>query len=86
VGDGIGHFFGAMRVDAFRPADDFKKHMDNWIARFRRSKPIDSQPSVLIPGDPEREITKIRMRNGIPLNPKVDEDLRTLASRFSLDY
>jgi LDH2 family malate/lactate/ureidoglycolate dehydrogenase len=86
VGDGIGHFFGAMRIDAFRPADDFKKHMDNWIARFRRSKPIDSQPSVLIPGDPEREITKIRMRNGIPLNPKVDEDLRTLASRFSLDY
>src|SRR5499425_1385024 len=30
-GKGIGHFFGAMRIDAFRPADDFKKHMDKWI-------------------------------------------------------
>jgi L-2-hydroxycarboxylate dehydrogenase (NAD+) len=26
VGEGIGHFFGAMRVDAFRPASEFK----NW--------------------------------------------------------
>ena len=29
VGEGIGHFFGAMRIDAFRNADEFKKHMDN---------------------------------------------------------
>lgn len=86
VGDGIGHFFGAMRIDAFRQADDFKKHMDNWITRFRKSKPIDGQPSVLIPGDPEREIAKIRMTAGIPLNPKVDEDLKMLASKFSLKF
>ena len=30
-GKGLGHFFGAMRIDAFRPADEFKQHMDNWI-------------------------------------------------------
>ncbi len=28
-GEGIGHFFGAMRIDGFRPADEFKKHLDN---------------------------------------------------------
>ncbi|MEI8060352.1 MAG: Ldh family oxidoreductase, partial [Ferruginibacter sp.] len=33
-GEGIGHFFGAMRIDAFRSADDFKLHMDKWIKRF----------------------------------------------------
>ena len=38
-GQGIGHFFGAMRLDAFRPADDFKKNMDQWIERFREAKP-----------------------------------------------
>ena len=37
-GEGIGHFFGAMRIDAFRPADEFKLHMDNWIKRFSSSK------------------------------------------------
>ena len=34
-GKGIGHFFGAMRIDAFRPATEFKKNMDIWIRRFR---------------------------------------------------
>ena len=37
-GEGIGHFFGAMRIDAFRPAADFKLHMDKWIQRFRSAK------------------------------------------------
>ena len=30
-GKGIGHFLGAMRIDAFRPADEFKAAMDHWI-------------------------------------------------------
>src|SRR5258706_8940141 len=34
-GKGIGHFFGAMRVDAFRNAEEFKQHMDKWIGGFR---------------------------------------------------
>ena len=37
-GKGIGHFLGAMRIDAFRPADDFKMHMDKWIRGFRSAK------------------------------------------------
>jgi len=60
-GKGLGHFFGAMRVDAFRPADEFKQHMDNWIERFRRAKPAAGYDKVLIPGDPEREMESIRM-------------------------
>jgi L-2-hydroxycarboxylate dehydrogenase (NAD+) len=86
VGAGIGHFFGAMRVDAFRPADEFKGHMDNWIRRFRASKPIEGKDRVLIPGDPEREIAALRVRNGVPLDPKIDEDLKELASRFRVDF
>jgi hypothetical protein len=28
VGKGIGHFFGAMRIDAFIDADEFKAKVD----------------------------------------------------------
>src|SRR5688572_5424652 len=56
VGAGIGHFLGAMRVDAFRPADEFKSHMDNWISRFRSAKTVEGEQRVIIPGDPEREM------------------------------
>lgn len=85
-GKGIGHFFGAMRVDAFRPADEFKKHMDKWIKRFRAAKTVQGQEKVLIPGDPEREMEAERMKNGIPLLKPVVEDLRYLGERFSVHF
>jgi LDH2 family malate/lactate/ureidoglycolate dehydrogenase len=84
VGDGIGHFFGAMRVDAFRPTSEFKSHMDNWITRFRSAKNIDGQPAVVIPGDPEREFEAIRLNEGIPVNEKVVQDLKELALKMEL--
>ena len=83
-GKGIGHFFGAMRIDAFRPADEFKKDMDQWLRRFRGAIPIAGQPRVLVPGDPEREIEILRRSDGIPLLLPVIDDLNTLAERFGL--
>lgn len=83
-GQGLGHFFGAMRVDAFRPADEFKTHMDNWIARFRKAKPSDGYEKVLIPGDPEREMETARMKEGIPVVAAVTEDLKQLAQKFAI--
>jgi LDH2 family malate/lactate/ureidoglycolate dehydrogenase len=85
-GQGIGHFFGAMRIDAFRPAADFKKHMDNWINRFRSAKTAAGYDSVLIPGDPERETEQQRRKEGIPLHPAVVADLKALAQRFDLSF
>jgi L-2-hydroxycarboxylate dehydrogenase (NAD+) len=70
-GEGIGHFFGAMRIDAFRKGDEFKEHMDKWITRFRSAKTIAGQEKVIIPGDPEREMEIERMKNGIPLHLKI---------------
>lgn len=84
VGEGIGHFVGAMRVDAFRPKEDFFKHMDNWINRFRKAKTVVGQEKVIIPGDPEREQENIRRKVGIPLNEKVIEDLKEIAEKLQV--
>lgn len=86
VGAGIGHFFGAMRVDAFRPADEFKAHMDNWITRFRAAKPTPGNEKVLIPGDPERELEAIRRVEGIPLLEPVVKDLTALGEKFGVKF
>ena len=86
VGEGIGHFFGAMRVDAFRPAKEFKHHMDTWIARFRSAKTIEGQPRVIIPGDPERECEAERRRNGIPLEASVRKDLEILGIKLGVAF
>ncbi|MFY0653662.1 MAG: Ldh family oxidoreductase [Cyclobacteriaceae bacterium] len=86
VGDGIGHFFGAMRVDAFRPKEDFLNHMDNWIERFRRAETIEGQEKVIIPGDPEREMEVERKVNGIPLLDPVVKDLKSVAEKLGLEF
>ncbi len=83
-GKGIGHFFGAMRIDAFRPADDFKKDMDQWIRAFKNAAPIDEAQKVIIPGEPETEMEKARMQKGIPLLSSVVKDLQELRERFDV--
>ena len=83
-GQGLGHFFGAMRIDAFRPAQDFKSNMDNWITRFRNATPIHPTQKVLIPGDPEREAERERMQTGIPVVSPVIADLQEVGARFGI--
>lgn len=83
-GKGIGHFLGAMRIDAFRKKEDFKKDMDQWIQRFRAATPIDPTRPVVIPGDPEREIEEIRRKKGIPLLQVVWEDIMSVAEKLNI--
>ncbi|MGZ4048280.1 MAG: Ldh family oxidoreductase [Bacteroidia bacterium] len=83
-GEGIGHFFGAMRIDAFRPAEEFKFHMDKWIKTFSSSKTVEGQKKVIIPGEPEVEFEHERMRTGIPLLESVVEDLKSVGNKFGM--
>jgi len=85
-GEGIGHFFGAMRIDSFRPAEDFKIHMDKWIKRFKASKTMEGQDRVYIPGEPEVEFENERMKNGIPLLKSVIEDLVNVGDKFGVTF
>lgn len=86
VGEGIGHFFGAMRIDAFRPAQEFKVHMDTWIDRFRNAQPIPSKEKVYIPGDPERAMEEVRVKEGIPLLPAVVKDLQGISDKLTIPF
>ncbi|RZM05563.1 MAG: Ldh family oxidoreductase, partial [Pedobacter sp.] len=85
-GKGIGHFFGAMRVDAFRTVAEYQKDMDHWIQGFRNARTIPGEEKVLVPGDPEREIELYRRENGISLFPSVLEELTTLAERLNVPF
>ena len=84
VGIGIGHFVGAMRVDGFRPVEEFKSQMDNWINRFKSASTIHPDQKVVIPGEPELEAEADRKANGIPLVDAVVNDLNGLAEKFGI--
>ncbi|KXB96726.1 MAG: malate dehydrogenase [Chlorobi bacterium NICIL-2] len=83
---GIGHFFGALRIDAFRPAEAFKTHIDSWIRRFRAARPLDAAEPVKVPGDPERMMEAQRREQGIPLHSSVVQALKALSERFGVHF
>jgi len=85
-GEGTGHFFGAMRIDAFQPAEEFKMKMDEWIETFRAAKPAEGHEKVLIPGDPEREAEERIMKNGIELVPAIRKDLVDIAAALDITF
>jgi LDH2 family malate/lactate/ureidoglycolate dehydrogenase len=85
-GEGLGHFIGAMRIDAFRPAADFKSNMDLWLNRFRNATPAKGHEQVYVAGDIERSMEKVRMHNGIPLVQTVQHDLIALAEKMNLSH
>lgn len=84
VGEGIGHFLGAMRVDGFRPVEDFKSHLDNWIERFKSATPVSPNQGVVIPGEPELLAEQERKTSGIPIIDAVCDDLNELAAKFGI--
>jgi len=83
-GHGIGHIFGAIRVDAFRSADQYFAAIDRWIERFKGSEPVDAGHPVLVPGEPELQMQASRLSKGIPLTRAVADQLYALADRWSL--
>jgi L-2-hydroxycarboxylate dehydrogenase (NAD+) len=86
VGKGIGHFFGAMRIDGFIEADEFKRQIDDFVRTFRATKPAPGTNGPLIPGDPEREAEKVRSKEGVPLIMPVVEELRAISKKIGIPF
>jgi len=84
VGKGNGHFFGALRIDAFIDTDEFKRQIDDLIRTLRKTRPAPGTTGPLIPGDPEREAEKIRRREGIPLVAAVVDELRDISRQTGI--
>jgi LDH2 family malate/lactate/ureidoglycolate dehydrogenase len=72
-------------VDGFRPVDEFKAHMDNWVHRFKSATTVDPTQKVIITGEPELEAEADRRANGIPLVDAVANDLDELAKKLGVE-
>ena len=84
--DPRGHFFGAIRIDAFRPAEEFKRDMDRLIAELKSTPTIPGQERVYVAGEIEFETVKERAEHGIPLHDSVLKGLREVSAELSLPY
>jgi len=82
----LGHFFAAMRVDLFRPIDEFKAEMDTMIRRLKAEPKAPGHDRIYIHGEKEFESTQERLASGIPLHPLVIEDLQKIAAELGVEY
>ena len=86
VGKGIGHFFGAIRIDGFIEVDSFKRQVDDYIRVFRATKPAPGTTGPLIPGDPERQAEQLRREQGVPLILPIVQDLRDISAKTGIPF
>ncbi len=85
---GTGHFFSATRVDGFRPLEEFKAEMDEYIRILRNTPKAEGEDRVWVAGEKEWELTEKHEREGVPLYYKVVDNLRVIGDdigpRFDL--
>src|SRR5438874_8230601 len=84
--DPRGHFFGAIRIDSFRPAEEFKSDMDRLIRELKSTPPVQGQERVYVAGEIEFETAEERAERGIPLLPSVLKGLREVSEHMGVPY
>ena len=84
----IGHFFIVMDLGSLRGegSSSVDVAMDRFADMLRSTQPIDPNVPVMAPGDPERGIMGQRTRAGIPLLPKLVDDIRELAAKSGAPF
>jgi len=81
----VGHFFIGIDINRFMPIDLFKSRMDQYISEIKAEPTAPGVQEILIPGELEHRCTMDRMKNGIELPAKVEQELRYWGDRYGLE-
>lgn len=79
------HFFGALKIDGFMPADDFARAMAGMVKVYHALPKAPGVERIYLAGEVEHEIENQR-RHGIPLDPQVIASLQELAVELGVEY
>lgn len=82
----VGHFFAAIRVDAFRPAAEFKRDMDALIRELKESPKAVNQERIYIHGEKEYERAERYEKEGVPLLASTVESLKKVGAEVQAPF
>jgi L-2-hydroxycarboxylate dehydrogenase (NAD+) len=80
-----GHFFMALRVEAFRPLGPFVMMMENMLRTLKSADPAPGAQRVYVHGEKELDAEIDRLAHGVPLHPEVVQSLSELADRLGVE-
>jgi L-2-hydroxycarboxylate dehydrogenase (NAD+) len=82
----IGHFFAAIKIEAFRSLADFTRDMDGLIRMLKDAPKAVDQERIYIHGEKEFEQAETNAREGIPLLPEVVKMLQETGNQVGLPF
>jgi LDH2 family malate/lactate/ureidoglycolate dehydrogenase len=81
----MGHFFAAVRVDAFQPVNTFQAAMDAMIDALHAAPTTDPYCRVCYPGEIEARTAAERGELGVPLSERLFAELHGLSDRLNIE-
>jgi L-2-hydroxycarboxylate dehydrogenase (NAD+) len=81
----MGHFFAAIKIEAFQPLDRFRAAMDAMIDALHAAPPAAPNAKVCYPGEIEHATAEDRSKNGIPVSDRLLNELQALATSLDLE-
>jgi LDH2 family malate/lactate/ureidoglycolate dehydrogenase len=84
--DNLGHFFMAIDPKCFRDEGAFEDDLDAAIDVLHEAPSVDADEPVLVAGDPEAMKREQRLREGIPIPPKLAEQIEAICVRCGAPY
>lgn len=79
-----GHFFGALKIEAFRDAAEFKADMDLMIRDLKNTPPVAGVDRVYVPGEKEFLAEVENRRLGVPLLPGVVQRMLEIGQELGI--
>ena len=80
-----GCFMAAFNVEAFRPLDEFKKEVAEFVEYLWSTPPSTGFDRVYYPGEPEHLRTQQKLKEGILVEDATWEQLKALALEYGLE-
>jgi len=80
----VSHFFGAIKIDAFRDPKEFRSDMDTMLGRLRECPPAEGEERVYFAGQKEFEMEADYLRDGIPLLKKTYDQICEIGKKYGI--
>lgn len=81
----LGHFFGAISIEAFMPIDLFYQRMEERVSQTVNSAPMEGFDRVYMPGEMEDERKQEQLKNGINLPEEIVAELRATGKNYGVE-
>jgi len=85
-GANVGHFFAAIKIEAFRPLDEFKLDMDALLLQMKNAPKAAGEDRIFIHGEKEFELAEYHRQNGVPLMDEVVKGLKEAGDKIGVEF